>query len=80
MRNIHLTFVCRYCRDVEISLSVVAFLEYRNFNLQTNFLKPILAIVTSTEVLRRSPQWALNTHTHTHTNTHTETERKREVN
>jgi len=33
---------------------------------------------TSTEVLRRSPQWALNTHTHT--NTHTETERKREVN
>ena len=37
-----------------------------------NFLK--VAIVTSTEVLRRSPQWALNTHTHT------ETERKREVN
>ena len=33
---------------------------------------------TSTEVLRRSPQWALNTHTHT--NTHTEAERKREVN
>ena len=31
---------------------------------------------TSTEVLRRSPQWALNTHTHT--NTHTEREKERE--
>ena len=39
--------------------------------------------ITSTEVLRRSPQWAFNTHTHTHTHTHkqthtdTDTERKR---
>ena len=39
--------------------------------------------LTSTEVLRRSPQWAFNTHTHTHTHTHkqthtyTDTERKK---
>ena len=33
---------------------------------------------TSTEVLRRSPQWALNTHTHTHTQTHTQKQRERE--
>ena len=27
---------------------------------------------TSTKVLRRSPQWAFNTHTHTHTHTERE--------
>ena len=32
---------------------------------------------TSTEVLRRSPQWAFNTHTHKQTHTYTDTERKR---
>ena len=37
-----------------------------------------LATKTSTEVLRRSPQWGFNTHIHTHT--HTRTERERQVN
>ena len=32
---------------------------------------------TSTEVLRRSPQWALNTHTHTHKHTHRNREKER---
>ena len=30
-------------------------------------------LVTSTKVLKRTPQWALNTHTHIHTHTHTHT-------
>ena len=48
-------------------------------------VKPLEWNKTSTEVLRRSPQWAFNTHTHTHTqkqthtDTHRQTEREREI-
>ena len=45
-----------------------------NKNPETKFSKYLCIVTkTSTEVFRRSPQWAFTTHTHT------ETERKREV-
>ena len=38
----------------------------------------MINLKTSTEVLRRSPQWGFNKHTYTHTHTHTQRERERE--